>query len=250
MRKWLPLVAICAGTFMLLVDVTIVNVALPDMARSLHTTFSDLQWVIDIYALVLAALVLTAGSVADRIGRRTVYLAGLVLFAASSAASGAATSAAMLIAARGVQGLGAAMMFATTIALLSNSYQGRDRGVAFGAWGATNGAAAAAGPILGGLLTTHVGWRWIFYVNLPVSVIAVAMTALVITESRDPAARRIDLHRGRRLPDLRADPRRLVVTGHPGVAGLRDRHARVVRGDRAEAAGSDAGPVPAAKPRV
>ncbi|MGD0559822.1 MAG: MFS transporter [Streptosporangiaceae bacterium] len=193
MRKWLPLVAICAGTFMLLVDVTIVNVALPDMARSLHTTFSDLQWVIDIYALVLAALVLTAGSVADRIGRRTVYLAGLVLFAASSAASGAATSAAMLIAARGVQGLGAAMMFATTIALLSNSYQGRDRGVAFGAWGATNGAAAAAGPILGGLLTTHVGWRWIFYVNLPVSVIAVAMTALVITESRDPAARRIDL---------------------------------------------------------
>ena len=181
MRKWLPLVAICAGTFMLLVDVTIVNVALPDMARSLHTTFSDLQWVIDIYALVLAALVLTAGSVADRIGRRTVYLAGLVLFAASSAASGAATSAAMLITARGVQGLGAAMMFATTIALLSNSYQGRDRGIAFGSWGAVNGAAAATGPILGGLLTTHVGWRWIFYVNLPVSVIAVAMTALVIT---------------------------------------------------------------------
>jgi EmrB/QacA subfamily drug resistance transporter len=192
-KHWLPLVAICAGTFMLLVDVTIVTVALPDMARSLHSTFTDLQWVIDGYALVLAALVLTAGSFADRFGRRAVYLAGLVLFATSSAACGAAGSAAVLIAARGVQGLGAAMMFATTIALLSTSYSGRDRGVAFGSWGAVNGAAAAAGPIIGGLLTTHFGWRWIFYVNLPVSVVAVAMTLLVVTESRDPAARRIDL---------------------------------------------------------
>ncbi|HXL87527.1 MAG TPA: MFS transporter [Streptosporangiaceae bacterium] len=104
LKPWLPLAAICAGTFMLLVDVTIVTVALPDMARSLHTSFSELQWVIDIYALVLAALVLTAGAVADRIGRRAVYLSGLVLFAASSAASGAAINVPMLIAARGVQG--------------------------------------------------------------------------------------------------------------------------------------------------
>jgi EmrB/QacA subfamily drug resistance transporter len=193
LKPWLPLVAICAGTFMLLVDVTIVTVALPDMARSLHTSFSELQWVIDIYALVLAALVLTAGAVADRIGRRAVYLSGLVLFAASSAASGAAVDVPMLIAARGAQGLGAAMMFATTMALLSNSYTGRDRGIAFGTWGAVNGAAAAAGPVLGGLLATHFGWRWIFYVNLPVSVIALAMTAVVITESSDPAKRRVDL---------------------------------------------------------
>jgi EmrB/QacA subfamily drug resistance transporter len=193
MRKWLPLVAICAGTFMLLVDVTIVNVALPDMARSLHSTFTDLQWVIDGYALVLAALVLTAGSAADRVGRRAVYLAGLVLFAVSSAACGAAPDAAVLIVARAVQGLGAAMMFATTMALLSNSYSGRDRGVAFGTWGAVNGAAAAAGPIVGGLLTTHLGWRWIFYVNLPVSVVAIVMTPLVMAESRDPVARRADI---------------------------------------------------------
>jgi EmrB/QacA subfamily drug resistance transporter len=193
MRKWLPLAAICAGTFMLLVDITIVTVALPDMARSLHTSFGELQWVIDGYALVLAALVLTSGAVADRFGRRAVYLAGLVLFAVSSAASGAAASAAMLIAARCVQGLGAAMMFATTMALLSNSYSGRDRGLAFGTWGAVNGAAAAAGPIIGGLLTAHLGWRWIFYVNLPFSVIAVVMTLGVITESRDPSAPRIDL---------------------------------------------------------
>src|SRR6202453_4974793 len=145
MRKWWPLVAICTGAFMLLVDVTIVNVALPDMARSLHTTFADLQWVIDLYALVLGALVLTVGSLADRIGRRRVYVAGLVLFALSSLTCGISPSVGVLIAARGVQGLGAAAMFATTMALISNSYAGRDRGVAFGIWGAVNGAASATG---------------------------------------------------------------------------------------------------------
>jgi MFS family permease len=143
MRKWLPLVAICAGACMLLVDVTIVNVALPDMARQLHTTFSDLQWVIDLYALVLGALVLTVGSVADRFGRRRLYISGLVLFAAASLACGLAPNVALLIAARGVQGLGAAAMFATTMALISNTYTGRERGMAFGIWGAVNGAASA-----------------------------------------------------------------------------------------------------------
>jgi EmrB/QacA subfamily drug resistance transporter len=193
MRKWWPLVAVCAGAFMLLVDVTIVNVALPDMARQLHTTFTDLQWVIDLYALVLGALVLTVGSVADRFGRRRLYLLGLVLFAASSLTCGLAPNVGVLIAARGVQGLGAAAMFATTMALISSSYSGRDRGVAFGAWGAVNGAAAAAGPIIGGLLTTHFGWRWIFLVNLPVSVVAVALTLVVVVESRDPHPRRVDV---------------------------------------------------------
>src|ERR1700691_2892479 len=162
MRKWWPLVAICAGSCMLLVDVTIVNVALPDMARQLHTTFPDLQWVIDLYALVLGALVLTVGSIADRIGRKKLYLAGLVLFAASSLTCGLAPNVSVLIAARGVQGLGGAAMFATTMALISSTYSGRDRGVAFGAWGAINGAAAAVGPIAGGLLTANFGWRWIF----------------------------------------------------------------------------------------
>jgi EmrB/QacA subfamily drug resistance transporter len=178
---------------MLLVDVTIVNVALPDMARELHTTFGDLQWVIDLYALVLGALVLTVGSVADRLGRRRLYLIGLIVFAASSLACGMAPDVGVLIAARGVQGLGAAAMFATTMALISSTYSGRDRGVAFGTWGAINGAASAAGPIIGGLLTAHFGWRLIFLVNLPVSVIAVALTLTVIQESRDPHPRRVDL---------------------------------------------------------
>ena len=136
MRKWLPLVAICTGTFMLLVDVTIVNVALPDVATDLETTFSQLQWVVDVYALALAALVLGAGSLADLYGRRKLYLIGLVLFALASLASGWRRTPAALIAARGIQGIGGAIMFATTIALINTSYEGRDRGTAFGIWGA------------------------------------------------------------------------------------------------------------------
>src|SRR6201999_935731 len=193
MRKWWPLGAVCAGTFMLLVDLTIVNVALPVMARELNTTFSDLQWVIDLYALVLGALVLTVGAVADRLGRRRVYLTGLVLFAASSLACGLAPNVGVLIAARGVQGIGAAAMFATTMALISNTYTGRERGMAFGIWGAVNGAASAVGPIIGGLLTANFGWRWIFLVHLPVSVFSVVLTLKVVTESRDPHPRRIDV---------------------------------------------------------
>src|ERR1700733_11144940 len=153
MRKWMPLIAVCLGTFMLLVDVTIVTVALPDMAVDLRTSFSALQWVVDIYALILAALLLAMGSLGDLYGRRRLYLGGLALFALASLGSGLARSTAELIAARGVQGVGGAAMYATTIALLNSAYQGRDRGVAFGIWGAVSGAAAAAGPILGGLLT-------------------------------------------------------------------------------------------------
>jgi EmrB/QacA subfamily drug resistance transporter len=192
-RKWVPLVAICAGTFMLLVDVTIVTVALPDMGSKLHTSLPDLQWVLDLYALVLASLVLTAGSLADRIGRRAVYLGGLVVFASASLTCGLSENVGLLIAARGVQGLGAAAMFATTMALISSSYSGRDRSTAFGIWAAVNGAASAAGPVAGGLLTSHFGWRWIFLVNLPVCVVAVALTLMSVDESRNPSPQRIDL---------------------------------------------------------
>ncbi len=192
MRKWLPLVAICTGTFMLLIDVTIVNVALPDMATDLRTSFGQLQWVVDVYALALAALVLGAGSLADLFGRRRLYLIGLVLFALASLACGLAPDAGWLIVARGLQGIGGAVMFATTIALVNTSYEGRDRGTAFGIWGAVVGASAAVGPILGGALT-EVSWRWIFFVNLPVSVFAVVLTLSVVTESRQPGAPRPDL---------------------------------------------------------
>ena len=193
MRKWAPLAAVCLGTFMLLVDVTIVNVALPDMAVDLHTSFSSLQWVIDSYAVALAALLMGLGSLADLHGRRRVYLAGLAVFAAASLASGLAASPGLLIAARGVQGVGGAAMFATTIALLNVSYQGRDRGTAFGVWGAVAGASAAVGPVLGGLLTESLSWRWIFFVNLPVSAVAIALTLAVFGADRSQAAGRFDL---------------------------------------------------------
>ena len=193
MRKWAPLVAVCLGTFMLLVDVTIVNVALPDMAVDLHTSFSSLQWVIDSYAVALAALLMGLGSLADLHGRRRVYLAGLAVFAAASLASGLAASPGLLIAARAVQGVGGAAMFATTIALLNASYQGRDRGTAFGVWGAVAGGSAAVGPVLGGLLTETLSWRWIFFVNLPVSAAAVALTLAAFGSDRRQATGRFDL---------------------------------------------------------
>ncbi|KPM51110.1 multidrug MFS transporter [Frankia sp. R43] len=193
MRKWLPLVAICLGTFMLLVDITIVTVALPDIATSLDASFSDLQWVMDVYALALAALLLGAGAIADLRGQRRVYLGGLILFAVASLACGLAPGAGTLVVARGMQGIGGAAMFATTMALIASTYRGRDLGVAFGIWGAVNGAAAAIGPVLGGLLTEHVSWRAIFLVNLPVSVAAAALTLAVVGEFRRPDGPRVDL---------------------------------------------------------
>src|SRR4051812_35764973 len=185
MRKWLPLVTVCLGTFMLLIDVTIVNVALPDMAKDLNTSFGSLQWVVDAYALTLAALVLGTGSIADLVGHRRAYVAGLGLFAVSSLVCGISPNSGLLVAARAVQGVGAAAMFATTFALLNSNYRGRDRGMAYGMWGAVSGASAAVGPIIGGLLTEGISWRWIFFVNLPVSVIAIALCVRVLTDAHE-----------------------------------------------------------------
>ncbi|MFF2510510.1 MFS transporter [Streptomyces sp. NPDC058086] len=192
MRTWGPLTAVCLGTFMLLLDVTIAVVALPDMARALHASLSDLQWVIDGYALALAALLLGVGAAADILGRRRVHVAGVVLFAVASLLCGLASGPGMLVAARGLQGVGAAAMFATTLPLLGSVYQGRQRSTALGVWGAVSGGAAAVGPVLGGLLTEGPGWRWIFFVNLPVSVASVWLTLRVVPESRGPRGMRID----------------------------------------------------------
>ncbi|NSC19750.1 MFS transporter [Streptomyces albus subsp. chlorinus] len=188
MRKWWPLTAVCLGAFILLVDVTIVNVALPSMAADLGASFTSLQWVIDGYALALAALLLASGSLADRFGHRRSYVWGLGVFGLASLVCGLAPNAEVLIAARVAQGVGGAAMFATAPALLLTSYQGRDRGTAFGVWGAANGAAAAAGPLLGGLLTEHFSWPTIFWVNLPIAAAAIATTLRVVTADR-PAGR-------------------------------------------------------------
>ncbi|MFE0374097.1 MFS transporter [Streptomyces inhibens] len=181
--KWWPLAAITLGNFLLLVDVTIVNTALPRIADGLGASFTSLQWVMDIYALALAALLMVAGSAADLFGRRRLYVAGLTLFALASLACGLAPDAGILVAARAVQGVGAAAMFATNTPLLMAAYQGRDRGVAFGVWGGTSGAAAAIGPVLGGLLTEYLDWRAIFLVNLPLTAFAVWITLRRVHES-------------------------------------------------------------------
>ncbi|MFJ8675863.1 MFS transporter [Streptomyces sp. NPDC093589] len=190
--KWWPLVAITLGNFVLLVDVTIVNAALPRISDGLNASFTSLQWVMDIYALALAALLMVAGSAADLFGRRKLYVAGLALFALASLACGLAPDAGTLIAARAVQGVGAAAMFATNTPLLMAAYRGRDRGAAFGIWGGTSGAAAAVGPVLGGLLTEYVDWRAIFLVNLPLAAIAVAITLRHVQESHGDRTARID----------------------------------------------------------
>src|ERR1044072_4626845 len=184
-RKWWTLIAVCAATFMLLIYVTVVNVALPDIQRDLKTDLTGLQWVVDAYALVLAALLLTAGAVADRFGRRLVFLGGLAVFTVSSFACGIAPSDTFLHIARGVQGAGGAMMLATSLALIASEFQGREGGAGSAAWGATIGGAVAVGPLVGGALTEGLGWEWVFFVNVPVGIGAFAIAAWRATESKD-----------------------------------------------------------------
>ncbi len=187
-NKWWTLVAVCLGTFMLLLDITIVNVALPDIQRALNSSFSDLQWIVDAYALTLAAFLLTAGSLADMYGRRLLYLIGLVVFTCASVLCGFAVNTIMLQLSRALQGVGGAIMFAVSLALLADAFRGRDRGVAFGVWGAITGLAVAIGPLLGGVLTTGISWRWIFFVNAPIGLAAVIISVLKVSESREPRA--------------------------------------------------------------
>jgi EmrB/QacA subfamily drug resistance transporter len=193
MSKWWTLVAVCLATFMLLLDVTIVNVALPSIERDLHSSFSDLQWVVDAYALTLAAALLTAGSVGDLIGRRRVFTAGVILFSVASLLCGLAGDPLVLNLARGLQGVGASMMFACALALLAGAYQGADRGTAIGIWGATIGAAVAVGPLVGGVLTEGIGWEAIFFVNVPIGIGVVLLTLRVVEESKNPAEGRVDI---------------------------------------------------------
>jgi EmrB/QacA subfamily drug resistance transporter len=190
--KWWTLAAVCLGTFMLLLDITIVNVALPSIQQDLDSSFSDLQWVVDAYALTLAALLLTGGSLADMFGRRKLYVAGLVVFTLASVLCGLAQSPLMLELSRGLQGVGGAVMFAVSLALLAQAFRGRERGLAFGVWGAVTGVAVAIGPLLGGALVSGISWRWIFFVNVPLGAIALTLTMLRVVESRDDNARRPD----------------------------------------------------------
>src|ERR1700712_560506 len=180
--KWWTLVAVCTGVFMLLLDIQ----------RDLDASLSDLQWVIDAYALTLAALQLTAGSLADRFGRKRLFAIGTVVFTVGSLLCGLAPTVLFLSIARAGQGVGGAMMFATALALLSGAFSGRERGTAFAYFGATTGVAVAVGPVLGGVLTSGLSWHWIFLVNIPICVFALAVTLTKVEESRNPHAGRPD----------------------------------------------------------
>src|ERR687891_1628749 len=158
-RKWWTLIAVSVATFMLLLDITVVNVALPSIRDDLGASFTDLQWVVDAYALTLAALVLTAGSLADRLGRRRLFATGLGIFSAASLLCALAPDPTFLNVARAVQGIGGAVMFAVSLALIAQEFKaGRERGMAMGAYGATIGVAVAAGPLVGGALPHSPGW--------------------------------------------------------------------------------------------
>jgi len=191
-RKWWTLVVVCVAIFMLLLDITVVNVALPDIQSQLDASFSDVQWVIDAYALTLASLLLTAGTLGDLIGRRLVFGFGLVLFCAASLACGLAPDPLFLELARGAQGIGGSVMFALSLALIAQEFHGRERGKALAIWGATTGAAVAVGPLVGGLLVEHLGWEWIFFVNVPVGALALAVLFTRVRETRDPRGGGID----------------------------------------------------------
>jgi EmrB/QacA subfamily drug resistance transporter len=192
-RKWWTLLAVSVATFMLLLDITVVNVALPSIREDLDASFTDLQWVLDAYALTLAAFVLTAGSLADRLGRRRLFAAGLVTFTIASLLCALAPDATFLNLSRALQGVGGAAMFAVSLALIAQEFRGgRERGMAMGIYGATIGVAVAIGPLVGGALTDGLGWESIFYLNIPIGIAAVAVTYWRLRESRDPNATGVD----------------------------------------------------------
>src|SRR3954454_3965977 len=188
------LAVVCLATAMLMLDIAVVNTALGHIASDLNAGLSGLQWVVDAYTVALASVVLSAGSISDRLGRRRVFTFGMALFTAASLACALAGSIGMLDAARAVQGIGGAILFAGSLAILANAFPDmKERGGALAVYGATIGASFAVGPLVGGALTSGLGWRWIFLINVPLGLVCLAITRARVTESRDPAARRVDV---------------------------------------------------------
>ena len=192
-NPWAVLLVVSLGFFMTLLDLTIVNIAIPNLITRLHASLDDVLWVINAYALVLAVLVITAGRLGDLIGPRTMFMGGVGVFTAASAACGLAPSPGWLIGFRAVQGLGAAMLMPQTLTIITNTFPPERRGAAFGVWGAVAGVATVAGPTLGGLLVTAFDWRWIFFVNVPFGLFALLVTPLIIPDMRPGRRHRIDI---------------------------------------------------------
>jgi EmrB/QacA subfamily drug resistance transporter len=192
-NPWAVLLVVSLGFFMTLLDLTIVNIAIPDMITRLHASLDDILWVLNAYALVLAVLVITAGRLGDLVGPRPMFTAGIAVFTAASAACGFAPSPGWLIGFRAVQGLGAAILMPQTLTIITNTFPPERRGAAFGIWGAVAGVATIAGPTLGGLLVTALDWRWIFFVNLPVGVIVLVLTPIIIPNVVPGRRHRLDI---------------------------------------------------------
>jgi len=193
-RKWWTLGAVAFGLFMIMLDNTIVNVALPSIQRDLNIGISELEWVFNGYALTFGVLMLTGGKLADMLGRRRIFVAGLIIFTLASLGCGLASSAGMLIGARVVQGVGSALMNPATLSIITATFPPRQRGMAIGIWAGVSGMALAIGPLVGGLITQHWSWNWIFFINVPIGIIAIVVARLVIDESRDTSAeQRLDL---------------------------------------------------------
>jgi EmrB/QacA subfamily drug resistance transporter len=193
-RKWLTLAAVTFGLFMIMLDNTIVNVALPSIQRDLGSTVSQLEWVVNGYALTFAVLLLTGGKLADMLGRKRIFIVGLAVFTLSSLACGLAGSEQMLIGARVVQGAGAALMNPATLSIIIATFPARQRGTAIGIWAGVSASALAIGPLIGGVITENIGWSWIFFINVPVGLLGIVVARLAISESRDTShEQRLDL---------------------------------------------------------
>src|SRR5256885_1392448 len=184
-KKWWTLGAVAFGLFMIMLDNTIVNVALPAIEHSLHMSISSLEWIVTAYALTFAALLITGGKLGDMFGRRKMFIVGLVVFTLASLACGLAPSAGFLIGARAVQGIGAALMNPATLSIITATFPPKERGQAIGIWAGVSAMALSIGPLLGGLIVDNLNWNWIFFVNIPVGIVAIAVSLSVISESRD-----------------------------------------------------------------
>ena len=192
-RKWWTLGAMCFALFMVMLDNTVVNVALPSIQRDLHAQISELEWVINGYTLTFAVLIATGGRLGDIFGRRLMFLTGVVIFAITSATAGFAQDPEMLIASRAIQGIGAALMMPATLSIITHAFPAAERGKAIGTWAGVSALALSIGPVVGGFLTEYVSWRAIFFINLPVAAGAVAATIFAVRESRDETvSRRVD----------------------------------------------------------
>jgi EmrB/QacA subfamily drug resistance transporter len=193
-RKWWTLTAVSFGLFMIMLDNTVVNVALPSIRADLGISISELEWVVNAYALTFGVLLLTGGKLADLLGRRAIFITGLVIFTGASLWCGLAGGAASLIAARTVQGVGAALMNPATLSIITATFPPRQRGTAIGIWAGVSALALAIGPLVGGLLTERISWSWIFFVNIPVGVLAVLAARAFIDETKDTSReQRLDL---------------------------------------------------------